>query len=608
MSAFILTAKRAAGFAWLGLAVASVMLGVGAIECRGQALPTAAPPLAPTRIELYGGYGYFRPLGGTIATRRYDEIQPGAVGSATYYFSRYFGVQLEGEAFPRGRNDSVGTIEAGAVARYPYGRFSPFVHVLGGVVRQRGPALQPPTYGWAGSGGAGLDYVVPGFQHQLAIRVAEADFQYTHVDFGKIALPEGLTGGLGEIKAYRLSAGIVFRFGGNVEREEPLLYSCAASPTTIFAGDPVTVTGTSVGAVAGKRSIYTWATNGGQISGTAEVANITTTGLAAGEYTITGHISQGKHAGEVAECTTSYTVQAPQPPTISCSAYPLSVAPGGKVTITSQANSPQSRPLRFSYSASAGQIASTISVATLDTGNAPPGAINVECRVNDDLGQSATATALVNIAAPVSAAPERRELCSLNFARDRRRPVRVDNEAKACLDDVALTLNRESTARLEITGERSTDEAATQAQARAMNARQYLTAEKGIDPARIDVKTGSTDGRTAEIELMPIGTPIHYGDEPAGFRATPSRGPITTSPMPSDSVSPAAAPVVEGPGSDGLKRSPDSLVLPPLPADAIAKTGTHARARVVHRKRRKRRHKPTAAVASSPSTASGAAK
>jgi hypothetical protein len=529
VSVFILTAKRVAGFAWHGAIVLSVMLGMGAVKIRGQALPTAVAALTPSRIELYGGYGYFRPLGGTIVGQRYDAIQTGGVGSATFYFNPYLGAQLEGGAFPQGRNDSVGTIEAGPVVRYPYGRISPFAHALVGVVRQRGPALQTPAYGWGAAFGAGVDYVVPGFQHQLAIRVAEADFEYTHVNFGTLA-PDGLTGGLGEIKAYRLSAGAVLRFGSrDKEREQPLMYSCSASPATIFAGDPILVTGTTTGASVGKKRVYTWATNGGQISGTEETANISTAGLSPGEYTATGHISEGRHMGEIAECVTTFKVQAPQPPTISCSVNPASVAPGGTATITSQAISPQSRPLRFSYRASAGEVAGTTATATLYTGKALPGPIHVECRATDDLGQTGIASATVDVAfapLPPSAAPARRALCSLNFERDRQRPVRVNNEAKACLDDVALTLNRESTARLEITGEHSTDESSAQAAARALNARHYLTAEKGIDPARIDVKTGSLPRRKVEIELVPIGAPIHYSDGPAGSRAVPAIGPV----------------------------------------------------------------------------------
>ena len=43
-------------------------------------------------------------------------------------------------------------------------------------------------------------------------------------------------------------------------------------------------------------------------------------------------------------------------------------------------------------------------------------------------------------------------LCSVSFERDAKRPTRVDNEAKACLDDVALALQRSSSAKLAMVG------------------------------------------------------------------------------------------------------------------------------------------------------------
>jgi hypothetical protein len=608
--AFNLTAARAAVFSWRSVMVLSVVLGRavvgGAVECEGQALPTATPPPSPTKIELYAGYGYFRPFSGTIATHRYDQINPGAVGSATYYFSRYLGAQIEGGAFPQGRNDSFGTVQAGLAARYPYGRFTPFVHVLGGTTRQRGPELQPPLYGAGATAGGGVDYVLPFFGHRVAVR-PQADFVFSRVDYGKLSA-DGSTGGLGEVKAYRLSGGLVYRFGGTLmEARHTLMYSCAAAPGVVTAGDPVTVTGTTQGARLDRRTVYTWTTNGGNITGTGETANIATIGLAPGDYTVTGHVTQGKHAGQSADCSTSFTVQPPQPPFISCSAYPISIAQGGKATITAQAESRQGRPLRYSYSASAGQITGTGATATLSAGNAPPGTITVECRVDDDQRQSGTATTMVSVAAPLAPLPERRTLCTLNFARDRKRPVRVDNEAKACLDDVALSLNREAGARLEITGEHSSDESAGQASMRAMNAREYLTAEKGIDPARIDVKTGTTPGRTAEIELMPVGAPIRYDD--STVPVTPQ--PVTPQPvmpgatqpqsMAPDAGAAMAAPVApvssgDGVGVMGAKRSPDSLVLPPLPADAVPSARTHRSSAASRR--------ASAATAASPGAAS----
>ena len=568
-----------------------VTFAVSSVKLYAQDILTGGPALAPTRFEIYGGYAYFHPLGGTIATRPYSAIQPGAAGSATGYFNRTFGIQIEGGASPKGPNDSVYTVEAGPVVRYSYGRFVPFAHALGGVARLRGPALQPPTYGWGLTVGVGLDYVLPYLRRRVAVRPIQADYEFTHVDYGELA-PNGLTGGLAEIKAYRLSAGVVLRFGGSLPKEHPLVYACSASPSQVFAGDPVTVTGTSTGPATRGRSIYTWEVSGGRAAITDDTVVIATAGLAAGNYAVSGHLSQGKGAGANASCTETFTVLVPVPPTISCSANPVSVRPGGRATITAFAASVQHRPLTFSYSSSAGQISSSTSIATLNAANAAAGPITVDCRVSDDLGQVARATAIVNVSAPPAPVAARRSLCGLSFERDRKRPVRVDNEAKACLDEVALALNREAGARLNITGENSSDENVGQASARASNARIYLTQEKGIDPSRIDLKAGTLATRSAEIELIPVGAPVRYSDAPLTIAPTAAGKPTRQE---EDDAAPVTPPIVipapsyEGAGIMGPRRSADSLVLPPLPEDAVRGKGSRARRRAALRHRRHRK-------------------
>lgn len=359
--------------------------------------------------------------------------------------------------------------------------------------------------------------------------------------------------------------------------QTPLVYSCSASPSTVSAGDPVTVTGTAAGASARKKSVYTWISKSGQISGENNTVSVATVGLDPGEYAIAGRFSQGDRSEDSATCEAVFTIRKPAPPTISCSANPISISPGSTATISSSAYSPANRPLSFSYSASSGEIAGTKSIATLSTGNAPPGPIQVECSVRDDLGQSATASVTVNVAVPIPPLAERHTLCTLSFSRDTRRPVRVDNEAKAHLDDVALMLNRETGARLEITGERSADENLSAAAARALNARLYLTEEKGIAVARIDIRTGYRVVRAAEVELLPIGTPVHYSESP--LRTQP-RVPATSNTIPEAPSVPAtievpfakqaATPGFDAQGRSGRLRSPDSLVLPPLPEDTIS--------------------------------------
>jgi hypothetical protein len=98
--------------------------------------------------------------------------------------------------------------------------------------------------------------------------------------------------------------------------------------------------------------------------------------------------------------------------------------------------------------------------------------------------------------------------------------MRVDNEAKACLDEVALSLQKQSDAKLVIVGNSDTKERAKQqtatekhkhvnvadpADERAVNAKDYLVTEKGIDAARISVATGTMNGQKAEDYLVPSG-------------------------------------------------------------------------------------------------------
>ena len=144
-----------------------------------------------------------------------------------------------------------------------------------------------------------------------------------------------------------------------------------------------------------------------------------------------------------------------------------------------------------------------------------PGTVTVTCNVVDDLGKQATATTSVGITTPppppVPPAPSTRSLCAVSFDRDRKRPVRVDNEAKGCLDDIALTLNRESSARLVIVGHHAEDEQPDAAAQRALNVEQYLIDEKGIDPSRIELRTGGTTGRSVDNILVPAGATFDTG-------------------------------------------------------------------------------------------------
>ena len=83
--------------------------------------------------------------------------------------------------------------------------------------------------------------------------------------------------------------------------------------------------------------------------------------------------------------------------------------------------------------------------------------------------------------------------------------MRVDNEAKGCLDDIALALTSEPDSRLVIVAHSGAADKPDAAAQRAVNTKQYLVHEKGIDSSRIELRTGAATGQTVDAILVPAG-------------------------------------------------------------------------------------------------------
>jgi outer membrane protein OmpA-like peptidoglycan-associated protein len=193
---------------------------------------------------------------------------------------------------------------------------------------------------------------------------------------------------------------------------------------------------------------------------------------------------------------------------ITCSASPAVVGPGEVSAISAHIVSPDNRPVMYSYISSAGAIAGGGSNVTLVTAGAAPGNVTITCTGIDNAGQTATHNAAVTITAPAAVAkPMTSSLCSITFERDTARPARVNNEAKACLDEIALSLQQHSDATLAIVGSAvgSGSNANALAAERAANTKAYLVTEKGVDPTRIDTFAGTEHANTASSTMIPPG-------------------------------------------------------------------------------------------------------
>ena len=502
------------------LAACAVSLGVASLGA--QTAPSTTAPVGPnpSRVDIFTGFSYFGAHGQLKpAGINYSSIDLGAIGSGAYYFNKYFGGEVNFVAHPDGNNDGLYSASAGPIFRAPMQNFTLFAHGLVGGAKLGGPNNEgvysyhnPYTWGPTLTAGGGMDYDLPFFNNRFSLRLFEADYRYVHASFGPYTPPPtgGVMGGRANLNGIDLSTGIVTHFG-HVIPPPPVTYSCAVSPATGYPGDPLTVTGTALNLNPKKNASYTWTADGGTVSGTSNVANIDTKNAAPGTYTAKGHVSEGSKAGQMADCTASYTIEAFQPPTVSCSANPSTVNPGDSSTITAAGVSPQNRQLTYSYSATEGSVSGNGGTATLSTAGAAPGNITVTCNVVDDKGQTASSTTNVTVSAPPAPpAPTASNLCSVNFERDKRRPVRVDNEGKACLDDVALNLQRSSDAKLAVVGHSASNErrGSTLAAERAVNTKAYLVKEKGIDASRISVYTGDDSGKTVTTTLIPSGATL----------------------------------------------------------------------------------------------------
>ncbi|HUR36890.1 MAG TPA: OmpA family protein [Terriglobales bacterium] len=197
-------------------------------------------------------------------------------------------------------------------------------------------------------------------------------------------------------------------------------------------------------------------------------------------------------------------VAAMNPPQIQCSASPATVRAGENSTIRCEASSPDNRPVTVTFSANRGTLVPRETAALLETANLTPGTAMVMAQAMDDRNLSATAVTQVNIeAAPAPAAAA--NIGDLAFKPS---SAYVDNRAKALLDDLALRMQREAGSQVVVVGHVAQGEAARLANARAGNAKAYLTRDKGIDASRIQVRDGGAGTRTVTVWFVPAGAAL----------------------------------------------------------------------------------------------------
>ena len=361
---------------------------------------TTAPGQLLPRYEAGGTYNYVNFHPGT-PFNSYDSH--GGSGFFTYNASRVLGLTGEVGGFNFERNLNGGQTR-GSVTSYLFGprlnlrrfdHFVPFTEFLFGGARagiETTGSTQQSSFAMATGGG--VDVVL---NRWLAWRFAQIDYYMTN--FSGPAL-----GTSGRQNNLRLGTGLVLRMGipnPPPPPNHPPVAACSINPASVFAGSSDAVTLHVNASDPDNDSLtYSYSATGGKIEGGGPDGRWSPAGLAAGTYTATAKVDDGK--GGTATCSADLKVE-PKPnqnPTISCTTDRSPVLPGERTGITSVASDPDGDPLTYSYSAAAGQVSGDGAKATFDSTGLQPGNYAVKCAVSDGRGGTAESSTSIEVKEP----------------------------------------------------------------------------------------------------------------------------------------------------------------------------------------------------------------
>ncbi|MGC0771673.1 MAG: Ig-like domain-containing protein [Candidatus Acidiferrum sp.] len=361
-----------------------------------------APGRIVPRYEVAVMFDYvnFNPGGGFSSFNNY-----GGSGSFTWNASRWVGLteELGGLTYRRNVNGfSIGGDQATLLfgPRLNLRRFDYFVpyaeFLLGSAHASRPMTGNSSQNSFAMAAGGGVDVVLT---KNIAWRIAQIEYLMT--DYSGASL-----GGNARQDNLRLGTGIVFRFGLPKEAppapvNHPPVAACSANPTSVFAasGDTAAIH-VNASDPDNDTLTYSYTATGGTVDGTGPDARWNSTGVAAGTYTVTAAVNDGK--GGAASCATDIKVEARpnRPPTATLSVERSPILPGEHTGIICTGSDPDGDPLTYAYSASGGQITGNGSNATFDATGLQSGTYSVKCTVNDGRGGTGDASGSVEVSEP----------------------------------------------------------------------------------------------------------------------------------------------------------------------------------------------------------------
>jgi len=375
-------------------------------------LATAGPAVAQTesapKWDIFAGYQWLHPGITTPAAfsdpsnpGRYvvPDISQGVGGALTYNLDPHWGMELDlGHSTHAGNYDS--TISGGPRFMWRTEGANFFIHALVGYNRLAVKDIpdRSSTVGLLLGGGMDLP-----FSRMFAIRLFQVDYVWATHHFSDLAGPAFPDLRRPQMEGVRLRTGVVFSFGG-AEAPAPVA-ACSVQPTEVMVGEPMTATVSASNFNPKHTVTYSWTGTGGKVAGKDTTASIDTNDVPPGAYTVTAHVTdpKAKKANE-ASCSANYTIKPlppKNPPTVSLSASPTQLAPGGAVNVSANCTSPDGVPVSVAnWTSTLGTLSGSGNSATLNTSGLPPGPVTITATCTDSRGLNAQASTQVTIQNP----------------------------------------------------------------------------------------------------------------------------------------------------------------------------------------------------------------
>jgi hypothetical protein len=510
-------------------------------------LPDAPVPAGPerpaSRVDIFAGFSILT-VHGEVFGYKFSETHNGPIIGASYYVTKNLGLEGQFTYSDSNATTCFSSAQGGPVMRFFAGsQLSIFAHADVGETNMGIRNLQDCSWNLSVAAGGGVDYIFAGTGNRLAFRLIQADYQYVRLNYNFLDVT-----GTTNVNVPRFSTGLTFRLD-EIEPpgvKVPKSFECRTNPAEAYAGERVVLAALANGYDFAKPYNIHWTSTGGTVVYPGPDVLLDTMGLAPGSYVATAQLTHGKSSTALASCTAPFSLKPPPSLTIQCTADPASIADGDATTIKAVGISGANRKLDYSFTTSAGQIRANGATARLESGGAET--VTATCRVKDDLGQQAEATAIVNVkmAPEAAAAPATPSVvhigpsaspaattpavasqpqvetpplpawaatsedtkilkgCSLSFENTEGHKMQLEAASITCLDEIAVVMQQRPGTRLTLVGNHAQNEAngAGQAAQRASVSKTFLEEQRGIDPSRIDVRTGSSTTRSVETYIL----------------------------------------------------------------------------------------------------------